>query len=151
MNTLATPLNINEIFIGSDHAGYQLASFIKQFLEERGFKVHAFLAKERADYPDYAKIVCEKTLYNEHNFGILVCATGIGMSMTANRFKGIRAALCTDMYMAKMTRLHNNANVLCLGERISGLGIVESILETFFSTEFEGGRHLGRIQKIDQN
>ncbi|WP_104747618.1 ribose 5-phosphate isomerase B [Helicobacter cetorum] len=151
MNTLQTPLTIHEIFIGSDHAGYQLATFVKQFLEQRDFKVHAFLAKERVDYPDYAKIICEKTLSCEHNFGILVCATGIGMSMSANRFKGIRAALCTDMFMAKMTRLHNNANVLCLGERISGLGVVESILEAFFSTDFEGGRHIERTQKIDRN
>lgn len=145
------PLNIAQVFIGSDHAGVHLAEFVKRFLEDKRFKVQAFLPTMRVDYPDYAKLVCQKVLENAQSYGILVCATGIGMSMGANRFKGIRAALCLDAYMAKMTRLHNNANVLCLGEKISGIGVVESILEAFFSTEFEQGRHVLRIQKLDES
>ncbi|AFI05310.1 ribose 5-phosphate isomerase B [Helicobacter cetorum] len=137
------------IFIASDHAGHKLAQFVQRFLEEKGFKTQAFLPTTRVDYPDYAKLVCEKVLENKQSYGILVCATGIGMSMCANRFKGIRAALCVNSHMAKMTRLHNNANILCLGEKISGVGVVESILEAFFSTEFEGERHIQRIQKLD--
>lgn len=84
----------------------------------------------------------------ESSRGILICGSGIGMSIAANRYKHIRAALCTDAYMAKMARAHNNANVLCMGERISGVGEVESILEAFISTEFEGGRHLMRVEKL---
>ncbi len=103
---------------------------------------------ERVDYPDYAKKVCEAMKTEADSKGILICGSGIGMSIAANRFKHIRAALCTDAYMAKMARTHNDANVLCMGERISGVGEVESILQAFIEYEFEGGRHLGRVQKL---
>ncbi|WP_104697223.1 MULTISPECIES: ribose 5-phosphate isomerase B [unclassified Helicobacter] len=138
-------------FLATDHAGVELAGFIKDFLIKREIKVECFLPQEseRVDYPDYAHKLCEAILKNQDSRGILVCGTGIGMCISANRFKGIRAALCTDSYMAKMTRLHNDANVLCLGARLSGIGEVESILEAFLDTEFEGGRHLQRIQKIE--
>ncbi|MGN8528873.1 ribose 5-phosphate isomerase B, partial [Helicobacter pylori] len=93
------PLNTAQVFIGSDHAGLHLAEFVKHFLEDKRFKIQAFLPTTRVDYPDYAKLVCQKVLENAQSYGILVCATGIGMSMGANRFKGIRAALCLDAYM----------------------------------------------------
>ncbi|WP_334091389.1 ribose 5-phosphate isomerase B [Helicobacter typhlonius] len=119
------------------------------FLQERGFKVVdlAPQSENRVDYPDFAQKVCE-AIDLESSRGILICGSGIGMSIAANRYKHIRAALCTDAYMAKMARAHNNANVLCMGERISGVGEVESILEAFISTEFEGGRHLMRVEKL---
>ncbi|CUU40068.1 MULTISPECIES: ribose 5-phosphate isomerase B [Helicobacter] len=136
-------------FIGTDHAGYKLKAFVIAFLQERGFKVVdlAPQSENRVDYPDFAQKVCE-AIDLESSRGILICGSGIGMSIAANRYKHIRAALCTDAYMAKMARAHNNANVLCMGERISGVGEVESILEAFISTEFEGGRHLMRVEKL---
>ena len=136
-------------FIGTDHAGYKLKAFVIAFLQERGFKVVdlAPQSENRVDYPDFAQKVCE-AIDLESSRGILICGSGIGMSIAANRYKHIRAALCTDAYMAKMARAHNNANVLCMGERISGVGEVESVLEAFISTEFEGGRHLMRVEKL---
>ncbi|WP_334094051.1 ribose 5-phosphate isomerase B [Helicobacter typhlonius] len=136
-------------FIGTDHAGYKLKAFVIAFLQERGFKVVdlAPQSENSVDYPDFAQKVCE-AIDLESSRGILICGSGIGMSIAANRYKHIRAALCTDAYMAKMARAHNNANVLCMGERISGVGEVESILEAFISTEFEGGRHLMRVEKL---
>ncbi len=139
-----------KFFIASDHAGLKLVDFVGEFLSQRGFEVECFVPKEqRVDYPDYAQMLCKAILSHQDSKGVLICGTGIGMSISANRFRGIRAALCTDAYMAKMTRMHNDANVLCLGERLSGLGVVQSILEAFIETEFEAGRHLQRIQKID--
>ncbi|WP_334093025.1 ribose 5-phosphate isomerase B [Helicobacter typhlonius] len=137
-------------FIGTDHAGFTLKAFVIAFLEAKGFRVVdlAPQTNERVDYPDYAKKVCEAMKTEADSKGILICGSGIGMSIAANRYKHIRAALCTDAYMAKMARAHNNANVLCMGERISGVGEVESILEAFISTEFEGGRHLMRVEKL---
>lgn len=140
--------------VGTDHAGLILKNFVVEFLASRKFEVMEFVPKEgmRVDYPDYAAKVCEaieqKQSEGRECYGILICGSGIGMSIAANRFRHIRAALCLDAYMAKMARLHNDANVLCMGERISGVGEVESILETFVNTEFEGGRHLARIQKL---
>ncbi|WP_300448840.1 ribose 5-phosphate isomerase B [Helicobacter mastomyrinus] len=137
-------------FIGTDHAGFTLKAFVIAFLEAKGFRVVdlAPQTNERVDYPDYAKKVCEAMKTEADSKGILICGSGIGMSIAANRFKHIRAALCTDAYMAKMARTHNDANVLCMGERISGVGEVESILQAFIEYEFEGGRHLGRVQKL---
>ncbi|PAF41905.1 ribose 5-phosphate isomerase B [Helicobacter sp. 11S02596-1] len=137
--------------LGSDHAGVVLGDFVKNYLLLQGFEVLDFLPKDsqKVDYPDFAHKVCAEVLKRGDARGILICGTGLGMSIAANRFKGIRAALCLDAYMAKMSRLHNNANVLCLAERISGLGEVESILETFIQTDFAGGRHECRISKIE--
>ncbi|WP_295701826.1 ribose 5-phosphate isomerase B [uncultured Helicobacter sp.] len=137
-------------FIGTDHAGFTLKAFVIAFLEAKGFRVVdlAPQTNERVDYPDYAKKVCEAMKTEADSKGILICGSGIGMSIAANRFKHIRAALCTDAYMAKMARTHNDANVLCMGERISGVGEVKSILQAFIEYEFEGGRHLGRVQKL---
>lgn len=137
--------------LGSDHAGLLIARFAKFFLEEAGFEVLDFspIDSKRVDYPDFAQKVCKEVLSKQGSRGILICGTGLGMSIAANRYKGIRATLCLDGYMAKMARMHNDANVLCLAERISGLGEVESILEAFVKTDFEGGRHLCRVLKIE--
>ena len=139
-------------FLGTDHAGIKVRDFIVEYFAKRGIELVDLSprSEERVDYPDFAKKVCTQVLQNPDSRGILVCGSGIGMSISANRFKGIRAGLCTDAYMAKMTRAHNDANILCMGERISGLGEIESILEAFVDTEFEGGRHQIRIQKIEE-
>ena len=102
----------------------------------------------RVDYPDFAKKLCESVSANAESKGVLICGSGIGMSIAANRFSGIRAALCTDPYLAKMARAHNDANVLCMGERVIGQGEAEEIVLQFFSAEFEGGRHLERVRKL---
>ncbi len=102
---------------------------------------------DRVDYPDYAAKVCKEVLANEGSKGILICGSGIGMSMSANKFDGIRAALCHNEYSAKMAREHNDANVLCLGERVSGYGMVEAIVDARNDASFQGGRHEGRVQK----
>ena len=139
-------------FLGTDHAGIRVRDFIIEYFAKKGLELVDLSPKNdmRVDYPDYAKKVCQEVLKTPNSKGILVCGSGIGMSISANRFKGIRAGLCTDSYMAKMTRAHNDANVLCMGERVSGLGEIEAILEAFIHTEFEGGRHQDRIQKIEE-
>lgn len=139
-------------FLATDHAGMKVRDFILEYFRSKGLEIKDLSPNEgeRVDYPDYAKKVCLEVLKNPSYRGILVCGSGIGMSISANRFSGIRAGLCTDAYMAKMTRAHNDANVLCLGERVSGLGEIESILESFLQTDFEGERHLKRIQKIEE-
>jgi ribose 5-phosphate isomerase B len=138
-------------FIASDHAGVDLKAFVKELLENRGFSVDDLgpYSKDRVDYPDFASKVCESVLSNENSNGILICGTGIGMSMMANKYNGIRAALCTDAYTAGVTKEHNDANVLCIGERVVGLGVVESIIEAWTTHSFEGGRHQGRVDKIN--
>ncbi|MDE6132370.1 MAG: ribose 5-phosphate isomerase B, partial [Oscillospiraceae bacterium] len=103
---------------------------------------------ESCDYPIVAEEVCSRIINGEAELGVLVCGTGIGISMAANKVKGIRAALCTDSYMAKYTRLHNDANVLCLGGRVIGGGVAAEIVETFLNTDFEGGRHQRRVDQI---
>ena len=139
-------------FLATDHAGLGVRDFILEYFSSRNLEITDLSpnGKEKVDYPDYAKKVCLEVLKSPKHRGILVCGSGIGMSISANRFGGIRAALCTDAYMAKVTRAHNDANVLCLGERVSGLGEIESILESFLQTDFEGDRHLKRIQKIEE-
>ena len=142
------------IFIACDHAGFSLKHFVKQWLLQNSYEVCDLGVdkQERVDYPDYAKLLCDRVLETgEQAKGVLICGSGIGMSMSANRFAGIRAALCTSAYMAQITRKHNDANVLCLGARISGEGEVESMLEAFFHTDFEGGRHTCRIGKLDRS
>lgn len=138
-------------FIATDHAGFKIKNHIKAFIEKEGHEVVdlGVYSEERVDYPDYAHELCQRVLQTPESAGVLVCGTGIGMSISANRHRGIRAALCHDAYTAKLTRLHNDANVLCLGERVVGLGVIDSILEAFLNTPFEGGRHACRIGKIE--
>lgn len=136
--------------IGTDHAGRELGGFMIELLQEKGLNTLDLRADSLnvLDYPDYAKIVCEKMLQIPESKGILICGSGIGMSIAANRYKHIRAALCTDSYMASMARAHNDANVLCLGERVIGKGKAQSIIEAFIRTEFDGGRHSVRVEKL---
>ena len=138
-------------FIGADHAGVDFKAFVKGLFEARGHEVIDMgpATKDRVDYPDFAAKVCEQVIANEGSKGILICGSGIGMSMAANKFDGIRAALCHNEYSAKMAREHNDANVLCLGERVSGQGMVEAIVDAWLSNSFEGGRHEGRVEKIN--
>lgn len=140
------------IAIGSDHAGFEFKERVRKLLDEMGRKYIDFgtFKKESCDYPDYAKAVAESILKNESNRGILICGTGIGMSIAANRFKGIRAAVCTSEDIAKISRTHNNSNVLALGERITPWIEVEKIVKAWLETEFEDGRHSLRVNKLDQ-
>ena len=139
------------IAIGCDHAGYELKEAVKNYLDMNGitYKDFGTYGTESVDYPVYAKKVCASIQTGESDFGILVCGTGIGMSIAANKQKSIRAACCADTYGAKMTRLHNDANVLALGSRITGSGLALDIVKQFLSTEFEGGRHCARVGMYD--
>ena len=141
-----------KIGIGSDHGGYELKESIKEYLREEGieFVDYGTNSMESVDYPDFGKAVSEAVINKEVDRGILICGTGIGISITANRNKGIRCALCTDSYSARMTRLHNDANILALGGRVVGVGLALDIVKTFLETEFEAGRHQRRINKIDE-
>lgn len=138
-------------FIGADHAGIDFKAFVKELFEKRGHEVVDMgpSTKDRVDYPDFAAKVCEEVLKNENSKGILICGSGIGMSMAANKFDGIRAALCHNEYSAVMARQHNDANILCLGERVSGPGMIEAIVAAWDTNSFEGGRHEGRVEKIN--
>lgn len=138
------------VVIGSDHAGVALKALLAEHLRGRGIEVRDLGPDTTAsvDYPDYAKAVCAEVLARQVP-GVLICGTGLGMSMAANRMPGIRAAVCALDFQAVMSRRHNNANVLCLGERITGPGMAAHILDIFLDTEFEGGRHSPRIDKIE--
>ena len=138
-------------FIGADHAGIDIKDYVKELFEERGHEVVDLgpFSKDRVDYPDYAAKVCKKVLEEQGTMGILICGSGLGMSMAANKFDGIRAALCHNEYSARMARKHNDANVICLGERVSGHGMIEAIIKSWDKAEFEGGRHQGRVEKVN--
>jgi len=140
------------IYIGSDHAGITLRTLLCEKLAREGHTLHVFgpAEGESCDYPESARAVCEKVLATPGSFGILICGTGIGMSMAANRMPGIRAALCGCEFQARACRQHNNANVLCLGERVTGPGLALSMAEQFLATDFEGGRHLRRVNMFDK-
>ena len=136
-----------QVIIASDHAGFALKNLLTEHLQGRGHEVQDLgpANAQSCDYPVYAQAVCEKVLAQADAFGILICGTGIGMSMAANRVPGIRAALCTTEFQTRATRQHNNANVLCLGERVTGPGLALVMAELFLETPFEGGRHARRI------
>lgn len=136
--------------IGSDHAAAELRGKIKAYLDEKGIAyLDCGTDASPSDYPVIAKQVCAEIAAGNAEMGILLCGTGIGMCMTANKQRGIRAAVCSECYSAKYTRLHNNANVLCMGARVVGAGLAREILETFLSTAFEGGRHQRRIDMME--
>ncbi len=139
-----------KFYIGSDHAGFAVKGLVIEMLEKRGHEVIDLgpESSDRVDYPDYAEKVSRAVVSDAGSFGILICGTGIGMSIAANKIDGIRAAHCHDYYTAQMARAHNDANILCFGERVSGPGVIESMIDAFCSTEFEGGRHAGRVEKI---
>ena len=140
------------IYISSDHAGYELKfNLVSMLIEE--FKNHEVFdcgpySEELVDYPTFAEKVCENVLFNEGSLGILICGTGIGMSIAANKIKGIRATLCNDIFSARLARQHNNANVLVLGSRVIGNGLAQEIVTSFLQSEFEGGRHSERLALI---
>jgi ribose 5-phosphate isomerase B len=138
--------------LASDHAGFALKESLKPVLTRIGigFVDLGTQTEASTDYPDYAHAIASGVADGRFGLGVLVCGTGIGMSMAANRHRGVRAALCTDPFAASMARQHNDANVLCLGSRIVGVGLAEAILEAFLAGSFEGGRHIGRVAKIDR-
>lgn len=136
--------------IGCDHGGFELKNHIIEHLKGRGidFKDFGCFDETSCDYPDIACAVCKSITEGECDRGILVCGTGIGMSIAANKIKGIRAAHVTDVYSAKMTKMHNNASVICLGGRVTGRELAFMIVDAWLDTEFAGGRHQTRIDKI---
>lgn len=136
------------VYLASDHAGVHLKAFLVDHLRGQGHDVHDLGPAEgvSCDYPDSARAVTDALLQQENAMGILICGTGIGMSMAANRVHGIRAALAACEFHARACRAHNNANVLCLGERVTGQGVAADLADIFLSTPFEGGRHLRRVQ-----
>mgnify|MGYP001139677773 CR=1 len=137
------------IAIGCDHAGVEMKKAVIAALSENGFEFKDMGTDgEPCDYPVMAKKVCDLVVSGECEKGILICGTGIGMSMAANKVKGIRAALCADSFSAKYTRLHNDANVMCMGARTLGVGLASELAEIFLTTDFEGGRHQRRVDLI---
>ena len=143
---------MSKIIIASDHGGFKLKNEIINHLREQDYEVEDLGCKneESCDYPEFAKKVVNSVLKDDLK-GILVCGTGIGMSIQANRYKGIRASHCTDTFSARMTRMHNNSNILCLGQRITGTGLALDIVDTWLNTEFEGGRHQKRLDMIEKD
>lgn len=141
---------VMQIVIGSDHGGYSLKNKIIEHLKKQNIEIIDLgcYSAESCDYPVIAKEAAKKVLETGCR-GILVCGTGIGMSIAANRFKGIRASHCTDTFTARMTRMHNDSNILCLGERITGSGLALDITDIWIKTEFEGGRHTKRIDMLE--
>lgn len=141
-----------KIAIGCDHGAYDLKEIVRDYLTEKGIEVDdkGTYSKDSCNYPVFAKAVCKEVQAKNVDFGILICSTGIGISIAANKHKGIRAALCGDVYSAKYTRLHNNANVLCMGAVVTGVGLAKMIVDTFLETEYEGGRHQARLDMITE-
>ena len=140
-----------KIAIGCDHAAFDEKNSLIAHLENKDFLVKDFgcFSNDSVDYPDYARLVAKEIQNNNYNFGILICGSGIGISIAANRYKGIRAALCTSEFHAEMSRKHNDANIIALGARITPIDEMFSIISKFLDTEFEGGRHQNRIEKIE--
>ncbi|MDF2676235.1 MAG: rpiB [Bacillota bacterium] len=139
-----------KVVIACDHGGFELKEIVKKHLIASGHFVNDIGTYniESVDYPDYGKKAAEMVAKGEVEKGIVICGTGIGISLAANKVSGIRCALCTNEYMAKMSRLHNDANMLSLGNRVIGTGIALEIVDVFLNTEFEGGRHANRVNKI---
>jgi ribose 5-phosphate isomerase B len=138
------------IAIGSDHGGFQLKQELIAHLEQQGIAYRDFgcYDENSVDYPDIAKEVGTAVANGSYDRGVLVCGTGIGISIAANKIKGVRAALCSDSFSAKFTRLHNDANIICFGGRVIGPGLACELLDVFLNTPFEGGRHARRVDKI---
>ncbi|HEY8361248.1 MAG TPA: ribose 5-phosphate isomerase B [Tissierellaceae bacterium] len=140
------------IGIGSDHGGYELKEYIKEYLDKENIKYidYGTYSNESVDYPDYGKKVAEAVVSGEVDRGIVICGTGIGISIVCNKIKGIRCALCSDTYSARMSREHNDANMLALGGRVLGKDLAVEIVSVWLKSEFAGGRHARRIDKISQ-
>lgn len=140
-----------KIAIGCDHGGFRLKYSVIEYLKARNieFKDLGIYEKEASDYPDVAKAVAAEVASGKYNRGILICGTGLGMSIVANKIKGIRAVLCGDTYSARVSRAHNNANILCLGERVIGEHLALDVVDMWIKTGFEGGRHKRRVDMIE--
>ena len=143
---------MKKIYIGADSAGYALKGEFIAHLKELGYEVSDLGCDSTASchYPEFASKVCEAVLQDADAFGILICGTGIGMSMCANKYNGIRAAVCGDTYSARLTRMHNDANVLCIGARVVGSCLALDILDSFLGGEYEGGRHAIRVGMMSE-
>jgi ribose 5-phosphate isomerase B len=139
-----------KIFIASDHAGFFIKESLNAFVSSLGYAPVDCgpFAEDRVDYPEYAHIVSENVVTHKDSKGILICGSGVGMSIAANKVRGIRSVVCTEPYSAEMSRAHNNTNVLCLGARILGLDMAKMIVKVWLETSFEGGRHSDRIKKL---
>lgn len=139
-----------KIAIGSDHGGLELKEEIRKHLEDKGIDIKDFgtYSDDSVDYPDFGKKVSQSVANGEYDRGIVVCGTGIGISIACNKVKGIRCALCSDTYSAKMASMHNNANVIALGGRVIGKDLAKEIVDSFLKAEFQGGRHERRVNKI---
>lgn len=139
-----------KIAIGNDHVAVEMKNHIKKYLEDKGHTVVNFGtdSDERTDYPIYGKRVADAIVNGECELGVLICGTGIGISMAANKVKGIRAAVCSEAYSAALTRRHNNANIIAFGARVVGIATAETIVDAFLEAEYEGGRHQARIDMI---
>lgn len=144
-------MQITKIIIGCDHGGLNLKNAVIDHLKKKGIAVEdvGTYTPASCNYPDYAHKVCEKVQDGTYPLGILICGTGIGMSMAANKHVGIRAAACENTFSARMTRMHNDANVLCMGERVIGPGLACDLVDLFISTDFEGGRHQIRVDLVN--
>ena len=138
------------IAVACDHGGFELKKEILAHLDERKIKFVDFgtYTPDSCDYPDYAEKACDAVVKGECRFAILICGTGVGISMAANKIKGIRAACCSDTFSARFTRAHNDANALCMGGRVVGAGVAIDMVDLFLDTEFEGGRHQRRVDKV---
>ena len=141
---------MRKILIASDHAGFKLKEIIKKYLSKKKIKIVDLgpFKFAKVDYPDYAHKLSKKINVNRKLTGVLVCGSGIGMEITANRYKNVRAALCYNQKTAKLSRLHNNANIITLGSRLTKKNVAIKCVNTFLNTKFEGGRHIKRIKKI---
>ncbi len=143
---------VNGLILGvaSDHGGYDLKQEIVAHLQDRGYQIQDFgcYGKESVDYPDYAEKLTDHLVNGKVHYGVLICGTGQGVAISANKVPGIRAAVCHDCFSAKMTRAHNNANVLTMGQRVIGTGLALEIVDSFLATTFQGGRHAKRVDKI---
>ena len=141
-----------KIIIASEHAGFTLKEYLYRLLREDGYDISdgGVYSNATSDYPLVAEKICDSIISGEYDYGILLCGTGIGMSIAANKIAGIRAALCGDIYSARMTREHNDANVLCLAAWLTADRYSAEIAKTFLNTEFTGGRHIPRLEQITQ-
>lgn len=140
------------IAIGADHVGYEMKEQIKEYLEKKGIEYKDFgtYSSDSVDYPDYAVSVCKSIQSKECDLGILICGTGVGIGIAANKHNGIRCAICSETFSAKMARVHNDANVIAFGARVIGIETAKEIVDAFLSNEFEGDRHIRRVSKITE-
>ncbi|MDQ0275549.1 ribose 5-phosphate isomerase B [Peptoniphilus koenoeneniae] len=141
-----------KIGFGADHAGFALKEELKKYLEEKGHECidYGTYSEQRVDYPDYGKKVAHALVEGEVEKGVLVCGSGIGISISANKVKGIRCCVCSEPYSARMSVRHNNANIIAMGGRIVGTDLAKMIVDEFFNSQFEGGRHEARVKKIEE-